>query len=64
MEQQISTNQKGWYVRRENLNAFFGYPPGIRKAINTTNATESLNSIIRAAIKKHKEFPTDNSFIA
>ncbi len=33
----------------------------IRKAIYTTNAIESLNSVIRAAIKKRKVFPTDDS---
>lgn len=38
-----------------------GYPPDIRKAIYTTNAIESLNSVIRAAIKKRKVFPTDDS---
>jgi putative transposase len=37
------------------------YPPDIRKAIYTTNAIESLNSVIRAAIKKRKVFPTDES---
>nr|CDS57919.1 transposase [Serratia symbiotica] len=29
--------------------------------IYTTNAIESLNSVIRAAIKKRKVFPTDDS---
>lgn len=33
----------------------------ISKAIYTTNAIESLNSMIRAAIKKRKVFPTDDS---
>ena len=33
----------------------------IRKAIYTTNAIESLNSVIRHAIKKRKIFPTDDS---
>ena len=33
----------------------------IRKAIYTTNAIESLNSVIRQAIKKRKIFPTDDS---
>ena len=33
----------------------------IRKAIYTTNAIESLNSVIRKAIKKRKLFPTDDS---
>lgn len=52
---------KSWRAHWENLNTFFGYPTDIRKAIYTTNAIESLNSVIRAAIKKRKVFPTDDS---
>ncbi|ECA1330158.1 transposase, partial [Salmonella enterica subsp. enterica serovar Leatherhead] len=52
---------KSWRTHRENLNTFFGYPADIRKAIYPTNAIESLNSVIRAAIKKRKVFPTDDS---
>ncbi|MGE4802936.1 IS256 family transposase [Yersinia hibernica] len=52
---------KSWRAHWGNLNTFFGYPPDIRKAIYTTNAIESLNSVIRAAIKKRKVFPTDDS---
>ncbi|WP_291972122.1 transposase, partial [Candidatus Symbiopectobacterium sp.] len=33
----------------------------LRKVIYTTNAIESLNSVIRHAIKKRKVFPTDDS---
>ncbi|AKS75221.1 transposase, Mutator family protein [Yersinia pestis 1413] len=47
---------KSWRTHWENLNTFFGYPPDIRKAIYTTNAIESVNSVIRAAIKKRKVF--------
>lgn len=52
---------KSWRVHWENLNTFFAYPADIRKAIYTTNAIESLNSVIRHAIKKRKIFPTDDS---
>ena len=52
---------KSWRTHWENLNTFFGYPPDIRKAIYTTNAIESLNSVNRQAIKKRKVFPTDDS---
>ncbi|TYL42683.1 IS256 family transposase [Dickeya sp. ws52] len=52
---------KSWRAHWENLNTFFGYPTDIRKAIYTTNAIESLNSVIRQAIKKRKVFPTDDS---
>ena len=44
-----------------NLNTLFNYPEDIRKAIYTTNAIESLNSVIRKAVKKRKLFPTDDS---
>lgn len=52
---------KSWRTHWENLNTFFAYPAEIRKAIYTTNAIESLNSVIRQAIKKRKVFPTDDS---
>lgn len=34
-----------------NLNTLFSYLPDIRQAIYTTNAIESLNSVIRAEIR-------------
>ncbi len=52
---------KSWRAHWENLNTLFNYLPDIRKALYTTNAIESLNSVIRAAIKKRKVFPTDDS---
>ena len=39
----------------------FNYPDDIRRAIYTTNAIESLNSVIRKVIKKRKLFPSDDS---
>lgn len=38
---------------------FFGYPKEIRKIIYTTNAIESLNSVIRTVVNKRKVFPFD-----
>jgi transposase-like protein len=52
---------KSWRTHWHNLNTLFGYPEDIRKAIYTTNAIESLNSVIRKAVKKRKLFPTDDS---
>ncbi|SEQ26734.1 Transposase (or an inactivated derivative) [Amphritea atlantica] len=52
---------RSWHSHWENLNTLFNYPQDIRKAIYTTNAIESLNSVIRKAIKKRKLFPTDDS---
>ena len=52
---------KSWRSNWDNLNTLFEYPPEIRKAIYTTNAIESLNSVIRKATRKRKVFPTDDS---
>lgn len=52
---------RSWRAHWDNLNTLFNYPEDIRKAIYTTNAIESLNSVIRKAIKKRKLFPTDDS---
>ena len=52
---------RSWESNWANLATFFAYPADIRKVIYTTNAIESLNSVIRHAIKKRKVFPTDDS---
>jgi putative transposase len=52
---------KSWTLHWANLRTIFEYPPDIRKAIYTTNAIESLNSVIRAATKRRKLFPSDGS---
>ena len=52
---------KSWHAHWSNLNTLFNYPEDIRKAIYTTNAIESLNSVIRKAVKKRKLFPSDDS---
>ncbi len=52
---------KSWRTQWHNLNTLFNYPADIRKVIYTTNAIESLNSVIRKAIKKRKLFPTDDA---
>ncbi len=52
---------RSWQSNWNNLSTFFAYPAEIRKVIYTTNAIESLNSVIRHAIKKRKVFPSDES---
>lgn len=52
---------RSWRAHWNNLNTLFRYPTDIRKAIYTTNAIESLNSVIRKVIRKRKLFPTDDS---
>ena len=52
---------RSWRTHWPNLNTLFNYPQDIRKAIYTTNAIESLNSVICKVIKKRKLFPSDDS---
>ena len=52
---------KSWQRHWPNLITLFDYPGEIRKAIYTTNAIESLNSVIRQATHKRKIFPHDES---
>lgn len=60
-DQKYPQIHKSWRANRENLNTLFEYPPQIRKAIYTTHAIESLNSVIRKATKRRKVCPTDDS---
>jgi putative transposase len=52
---------RSWRQNWHNLNTLFSYPEGVRRAIYTTNAIESLNSVIRKATKKRKLFPHDGA---
>lgn len=52
---------QSWRSHWEHLITLFEYPPDIRKVIYTTNAIESLNSVIRKATKCRKLFPNDES---
>lgn len=48
-----------WRRHWANLITLFDYPPEIRRVIYTTNAIESLNSVIRKATKNRRIFPSD-----
>jgi putative transposase len=52
---------KSWRSHWENIRTIFQYSEAIRKAIYTTNAIESLNSVIRKAVNQRKIFAHDNS---
>jgi transposase-like protein len=52
---------RSWKNHWPNLITLFDYPEDIRKVIYTTNAIESVNSVIRKSIKNRKLFPNDNS---
>lgn len=50
-----------WRRHWANLITLFDYPQEIRKVLYTTNAIESLNSVIRKSVRKRKLFPSDAS---
>ena len=52
---------RSWSRHWQNISTLFSYPEEIRKIIYTTNAIESLNSVIRKAINNRKIFPSDQS---
>lgn len=60
-EAQYPKIAQSWRNHWDNLITLFEYPPEIRKAIYTTNAIESLNSVIRKATQRRKLFPSDES---
>ena len=53
--------RKSWNDNWHNLIAIYDYPPEIRKVIYTTNAIESLNSVVRKSTRNRKVFPDDQS---
>ncbi|MFK8016366.1 MAG: transposase [Gammaproteobacteria bacterium] len=50
-----------WRRHWHNLIALYDYPMEIRKIIYTTNAIESLNSLIRKPVRKRKLFPNERA---
>jgi putative transposase len=52
---------RSWTNHWQNIVTLFAFPQEIRKIIYTTNAIESLNSVIRKSIKNRKIFPSDQS---
>ena len=46
-DDKYSKINRSWRIHWHNLNTLFNYSEDIRKAIYTTNAIESLNSLIR-----------------
>jgi len=55
------TISQSWNRHWDNLITLFDFPQAIRKVIYTTNAIESLNSVIRKATKQRKIFPHETS---
>lgn len=54
---------RSWTNHWQNIVTLFAFPQEIRKIIYTTNAIESLNSVIRKSINNRKIFPNDQSIL-
>jgi putative transposase len=55
------TIAKVWRAKWTDIITLFDYPPPIRKAIYTTNAIESVNSVIRKFTRNRKIYPNEDS---
>jgi putative transposase len=52
---------KQWRLKWNDIIPLFDFPPPIRKAIYTTNAIESVNSVIRKFTRNRKQYPNAES---
>ena len=50
-----------WRLKWPDLIAMFEFPAPIRKAMYTTNAIESVNSVIRKFTRNRKQYPNAES---
>jgi putative transposase len=56
-----STIGKMWRAKWKDIITMFDFPPEIRRAIYTTNAIESVNSVIRKFTRNRKIYPNEES---
>ncbi len=52
---------KMWRAKWQDIIPMFDFPPAIRKVIYTTNAIESVNSVIRKFTRNRKIYPNEDS---
>lgn len=60
-DEKYPTISKMWRAKWSDIVTLFDYPPPIRKAIYTTNAIESINSVIRKFTRNRKIYPNEDS---
>jgi len=60
-EAKYPTIVKQWRLKWNDIITLFDFPPPIRKAIYTTNAIESVNSVIRKFTRNRKQYPNAES---
>ncbi len=60
-EEKYPTIVRSWRTKWPDIITLFDFPPAIRKAIYTTNAIESVNSVIRKFTRNRKQYPSEES---
>jgi putative transposase len=60
-ESKYPTIVKQWRAKWKEIIPLFEFPQAIRKAIYTTNAIESVNSVIRKFTRNRKQYPNGDS---
>jgi putative transposase len=60
-DEKYPTIAKTWRAKWTDMITLFDFPPAIRKAIYTTNAIESVNSVIRKFTRNRKIYPNEES---
>jgi transposase-like protein len=60
-DRRFPTISRSWRDRWEQITPFLGYPPPIRKVIDTTNAIESIQYSLRKVTRKRRAFSTSDS---
>ena len=60
-DEKYPTISKMWSAKWTDIITLFDFPPAIRKAIYTTNAIESVNSVIRKFTRNRKIYPNEAS---
>lgn len=60
-DEKYPTISKSWRAKWTDIITLFDFPWPIRKAISTTNAIESVNSVIRKLTRNRKIYPNEES---
>ena len=55
------TISKQWRAKWADIISMFDFPPEIRRVVYTTNAIESVNSVIRKFTRNRKIYPNEGS---
>ena len=60
-DEKYPTISKQWRLKWPHIISMFELPAPIRKAVYTTNAIESVNSVIRKFTRNRKQYPNRDS---